>query len=957
MHSSIRLIARSIPLLVFTASLFSTTRADAQTLEPRVAKAGSSIAAIATGDTQLSGHRDILYVQAPSAGGTITAGLLLSSASGFSDLPQNQLTFSDVTAVAGTIADMDGDGIPDFVFATSPAHSGGPELCVYYGTKAAATTGAYATARSGCTTFSLNASTLPVFSSVSVVQNSGGSPSLYLADTANNAVYVVGTDSTAGDGTNLFGFSLKNTYPLQAGQAGGNTQTGSSPVAALFASGASKAGREFVVQQADSLVPYLATLNSDRFSAMSALPGAPTASQATALALVMADLDGDGGQDLIAVYRPVPPASNSADASGNLPAAKPNELYIWFGNGDGTFHAPQATALSRAYALATVADVNGDGRADIVLADDSFVGVLYQRQDHTFVSDFGTLCQSCGEQQIEAAQGIDSISVADVDGDGNADIVVGSAGSSTAGVAPRIASSPQAAARGGGVTVVPNALITGAVTGSVTASPEPSAVGSGFTITAVVTPPTNSTVPPTGTIQFTIAGTPIGGPIPLTPIVGSATFSSSTFVTINANNNPTGSYALTAVYSGDVNYTGATFTNNHVIGATNSTTTQLALCIGPSPTCPSTGVVTPPYVAVLSMVYGQTFNGNATVTKVDSNPLTGTTAFTDNGTVICTLNAAVGGTCPPSVGTGLNTGQHNIVATYSGDSNHTGSTSQTVTINVSADTTTTTITGGPNPATQGTPVTFTATVTGQFAPPTGTVTFLNGSSVIGTATLAASGSITSVATFTTSALPVGTDQITASYGSTLNFQASTSSPFAETITPQLSPSFTLNLAPKALEIGVGYTGAVNVTIISNGGFAAPVNLSCGPLPNEARCTFVNPIVNGAGATTLFIATTAPHDCNNSQPYFLGLNGGGFGLRSLALPAMAGLFAFCVPGRRRWMRGLLMLAIAAGAMQVSGCGHCTDLATRPGTYTFTVNATSGGSSGQTQSQTVTIHVFI
>jgi hypothetical protein len=254
-------------------------------------------------------------------------------------------------------------------------------------------------------------------------------------------------------------------------------------------------------------------------------------------------------------------------------------------------------------------------------------------------------------------------------------------------------------------------------------------------------------------------------------------------------------------------------------------------------------------------------------------------------------------------------------------------------------------------------VTFTATVTGQFAPPTGTVTFLNGSSVIGTATLAASGSITSVATFTTSTLPVGTDQITASYGSTLNFQASTSSPFAETITPQLSPSFTLNVAPKALDIGVGYTGALNVTIVSNGGFSAPVNLSCGPLPNEARCTFVNPVMNGAGATTLFVATSAPHDCNNSQPYFLGSNGGGFGLRSLALPAMAGLFAFCVPGRRRWMRGLLMLAIAAGAMQVSGCGHCTDLATRPGTYTFTVNATSGGSSGQTQSQTVTIHVFI
>jgi hypothetical protein len=119
---------------------------------------------------------------------------------------------------------------------------------------------------------------------------------------------------------------------------------------------------------------------------------------------------------------------------------------------------------------------------------------------------------------------------------------------------------------------------------------------------------------------------------------------------------------------------------------------------------------------------------------------------------------------------------------------------------------------------------------------------------------------------------------------------------------------------------------------------------------------VNPTINGAGTTTLFIATSAPHDCNNSTPYFLGSNGG-FGLRPLAVPALAGLVAFCVPGRRRWLRGLLMLAIAAGAMQTSGCGHCTDLATRPGTYTVTVNATTGGSSGQTQSQPVKIHVFI
>lgn len=949
MHLSFRSLPHSTLPLLCIGWLLSATAANAQKAEPRVAKAGASISAIATGDTQLTGRQDILYVQSPAAG-SVTVGLLLNSTDGLADLPQNQLTFRDVTGVAATIADMDGDGVPDFVFALSPAHSGGAQLCVYYGTRAAATGGgAYATSRSGCTKFALSGDKRPVFASVQAVKSTSGPPALYLLDTANAAVYSVATDGRAGDGTNLAGFSLAQSYTVQnPPDASGN--------APLFA--ASSSTQEFVVQQGDSLVPYATAANSGHFTARAALSGAPTAVQAAPVALLMTDLDGDGHQDIIAMYHPVQPAPGSVDGSGTPLAAKPNQLYIWFGNGDGTFRPPQAAALSRAYTLLTTADINGDGRPDLVLADDSFVGVLYQQADHTFISNFGTACQTCGEQQVQAAQAIDSIAAADLDGDGKIDVVVGSGSTATpassTGVAPRV----QTAAKAGGVTVVPNALIAGTPTGSVTASPEPSAVGASFTITATVGPPTGSgsTVPPTGTVQFSIAGTPIGGPLPLQPVAGSS--NSSTFVTINGNaNNGAGSYSMTAVYSGDANYNGATFTGTHIIGANNATTTTLALCVGPSPSCPSTGVVTPPYVAVLNMVYGQTFNGNATVTKNDTNPLSGTTTFTDNGTVICTLATSTGGSCPPTVGTGLNTGQHNIVASYSGDPNHTGSASQTVTINVTADTTTTTLAGGPNPGVQGNPVTFTATVTGQYAPPTGTVTFLNGSSVIGTATLTATGSITSAATFTTSTLPVGTDQITASYGATLNFLASASSPLAETITPQVAPTFTLKVAPQALDIGVGYTGAVNVTIISNGGFNSPVNLSCGPLPNEAKCTFTNPTIQGAGTTTLFIATSAPHDCNNTQPYFLGSNGGGFGLHALALPAMAGLLAFFLPGRRRWMRGLLMLAIAAGAMQVSGCGHCTDLATRPGTYTITVTATTGGSSGQSQSQNVTIHVFI
>ena len=80
-----------------------------------------------------------------------------------------------------------------------------------------------------------------------------------------------------------------------------------------------------------------------------------------------------------------------------------------------------------------------------------------------------------------------------------------------------------------------------------------------------------------------------------------------------------------------------------------------------------------------------------------------------------------------------------------------------------------------NPSVFGQSVTFTATVTAN-APgsgtPTGTVTFMDGSTTLGTGTLNGSG----VATFSTSGLSVGSHSITAVYGGDTDFTTSTSSP-------------------------------------------------------------------------------------------------------------------------------------------------------------------------------------
>ena len=75
---------------------------------------------------------------------------------------------------------------------------------------------------------------------------------------------------------------------------------------------------------------------------------------------------------------------------------------------------------------------------------------------------------------------------------------------------------------------------------------------------------------------------------------------------------------------------------------------------------------------------------------------------------------------------------------------------------------------------------FTATVK-AVAPgsgtPTGSVTFLDGSTTLGTATLSSGGKVT----FTTKALPVGSDTIMAVYGGDSNFITSTSTALTQTV--------------------------------------------------------------------------------------------------------------------------------------------------------------------------------
>jgi Bacterial Ig-like domain (group 3)/Putative Ig domain len=187
-------------------------------------------------------------------------------------------------------------------------------------------------------------------------------------------------------------------------------------------------------------------------------------------------------------------------------------------------------------------------------------------------------------------------------------------------------------------------------------------------------------------------------------------------------------------------------------------------------------------------------SGNVTIS--DGSTTLGTVALT-SGTAIFSTSA-------------LAVGSHSITASYSGDANFSASTSIQLSQVVNQGTTTTSVVASPNPAIVGQPVTLTATIA-VVAPAAGTpgvtVTFLDGSTSLGTGTLSAG-----QAALTTSALAAGSHSITATYGGDSNFLGSSSSTL--TLGIQQLTTTTLVAAPNPANAGQLVTLSATVAAAS-----------------------------------------------------------------------------------------------------------------------------------------------
>ena len=163
--------------------------------------------------------------------------------------------------------------------------------------------------------------------------------------------------------------------------------------------------------------------------------------------------------------------------------------------------------------------------------------------------------------------------------------------------------------------------------------------------------------------------------------------------------------------------------------------------------------------------------------------------------------------------TALAAGPHTITVSYSGDGNFVTSTSTPLTQTVDQAATTSKVTSSANPSVFGQSVTFTATVK-AVAPgsgtPTGTVSFLDGSTTLGTGTLSGG-----TATFSISTLAAAAHSITVVYGGDTNFLTSTSSILTQTVKQAATTSSVSSSANPSVS-GQAVTFTATITPVSPG---------------------------------------------------------------------------------------------------------------------------------------------
>jgi hypothetical protein len=582
-----------------------------------------------------------------------------------------------------------------------------------------------------------------------------------------------------------------------------------------------------------------------------------------AYSVALGDFNGDGLLDIAVANNNCPTGFNCTTTEGSVG--------ILLGNGDGTFQPAQVLdSMGLDPDAIAVADLNGDGKADLIVANQCDTGSNCTSSAHSIAVMLGN-----GDGTFQAATTFDSggfipasINVKDMDGDGKLDLVISNTcevvsicqsgmlgilmgngdgsfqdpqryvtfGSSSVaatiadfnkdgGLDVAVANTCASCFEGVASIFLRNTTIT-----TLTASPTNPSYGTSVTLTASVTGLQGT---PTGSVTITEGASTLGV-VTLSSGQGSSSI----------DNLPAGTHQLIAIYSGDSSFPQSVSKPMTLIVSKVNSTCALSSSIDPSLTLQGvlfTATIGP---AVSSDAVGP----SGAINFYDASTLMGST----------TLSALTASLSVPS----FSAGSHPITISYSGDSNFTSCSSSILTQQVNLIGTQTTVTSSANPSLAGQPLTLTATLAPAYpGNPGGTVTFYDGATVLGTGTVAGN-----VVSFTTSSLSTGSHSITAVYSGDLNFNGSTSGALNEAVQNGTATTLASSLNPSTFGQQVIFTATVSsaggtpqgtVTFTANNKFLGTVKLISGSaiLGVNSLNTGSTPILATYAGSNLFHGST------------------------------------------------------------------------------------------------------
>ncbi len=560
-------------------------------------------------------------------------------------------------------------------------------------------------------------------------------------------------------------------------------------------------------------------------------PAVTSAAGTNPYALAVGDFNGDGKADLVSVG---------------------GSTLLLLGNGDGTFQTPQ-TISGATFSSVAVGDFNGDGKADIVFGGSGGVGVLLGNGEGTFRIAAGI------------ADSALSVAVSDFNGDGKVNLVFGVSDISSVGVSFGNGDGTFQA-----VAFYPTAAPTQSVAvGDFNGDGKLDLVvtnGSGNNLGVLLNNGNGTFAGPvsygTGQYPISVAVGDFNGDGKADLAAANNTDGTVSILTGNGTGTfqPVVNYAIgngpTSVATADFNRDGRAD-----LAVTNTYDNDLSILLG----APVSALITTATELKASSTQINFGDQETLTARVSPSSATGTITFLDGTASLGTFSLNNG--VATLALTTLTAGLHSLSASYSGDAKDTSSVSPVVTVTVSQAATTTKLTSSANPSTPGQNVTLTATVNPSTA--TGSMTFSDGLTSLGTVPLSGG-----TATFSVSTLPSGTNTLFAAYGGDTNDTSSTGK-LVQTVGQPTTTTTSLSASANPSTYGQSLTLTATVTSQTSTGmvtfYDGTTVLGAGTLANGSAILKTSLLASGARSLKAYYGGDFSHLASLSPKLTLTVN--------------------------------------------------------------------------------------